>query len=392
MNKQQITPAFRISEIKEYYFSKKLTEVRNLKISGKPIVNLGIGNPDIQPHSTVLDSLISSSKEPESHFYQSYKGMNELREAYSSWYNKIYNVDLNPATEILPLTGSKEGIMLVTFAFVNPGDKILIPDPGYPAYTSMAHMAGAEIIYYKLKEENNWMPDFDNLEQLAKENNIKLMWVNYPHMPTGTQANENLFMKIAEFSAKNQIIVCNDNPYSLILSNKPLSLLSYSGNNSLLIELNSLSKSHNLQGLRLGVALSDESVINYLLRVKSNYDSGMYKPLQEAAITAMSLKEEWYDKQNAIYKNRKEKVFQMLDILKCKYKTDTAGLFVWAKIPEIYKNGEELSDKLLYEHDIFITPGKVFGKQGKKYIRISLSASDEEINEALKRITENFKA
>lgn len=386
MNNQAIKPANRISEIGEYYFSKKLAEVREMQKSGKPVLNLGIGNPDIMPHSDVLDKMISISQNTDSHFYQSYKGVNQLRNAYSSWYMKNYNIKLNSETEVLPLAGSKEGIMLVTMAFVNPGDRVLIPDPGYPAYTSMAKMAGAEIVYYQLDEQNNWLPDFNQLNRINQEKEIKLMWVNYPHMPTGTKANEQVFKQLAYFSEKNNILICNDNPYSLILNDNPISLLKFSNISNLLIELNSLSKSHSMQGLRQGVAIANQTIIDYLLRVKSNYDSGMYLPLQEAAVTAMNLSDDWNKKINKIYNERRLKIFQMLDVLDCKYEKDTAGLFVWAKVSGKYKNGLQLADKLLYDLNIFVAPGKIFGKQGENYVRFSISSSDNQINEALLRI------
>jgi len=390
MKQFEIKPANRISNIGEYYFSKKLTEVRNLKQKGKPIVNLGIGNPDMRPDNSVIESLISSSKSSESHFYQSYKGLAELRKSYADWYKKFYKVNLNPETEVLPLAGSKEGIMLISNALINPGDNVLIPDPGYPVYSSISKMFGANIIYYKLTEENNWLPDFNNLKNIVTDNKIKLMWINYPNMPTGAKSDENLFRKIADFSAEFGIIVCNDNPYSMILNNNPQSLLKFSTKENLLIELNSLSKSYNIQGFRQGVAVSNSKVIDFLLRVKSNFDSGMYKPLQYAAIAAMKLNGDWYKKINQTYRIRKEKILRMMDIINCEYKKETVGMFVWAKVSNQYKSGEELADNLLYNYNIFVTPGIVFGEQGKKFIRVSLSASDNEIDIALKTITEKF--
>lgn len=386
-----LSPANRISQISEYYFSKKLAEVRKLKQNGHPIINLGIGNPDLAPNNEAIQELHNASLKSQSHYYQSYKGIEDLRIAYSNWYKDIYKVKLNHETEILPLAGSKEGIMLTTMAFVNTGDRILIPDPGYPAYTSMSKLVDAEIVFYKLKAENNWQPDFNEIQELHDEKPIKLMWVNYPHMPTGTKPNKELFTNLVDLATKNQIIICNDNPYSLVLNENPLSLLRFAKDNTYIIELNSLSKSHNMQGLRLGMAASNEETINYLLRVKSNYDSGMYRPLQEAAVKAMSVDKSWYVRLNEIYNQRKKVIFKALDTLNCKYNKDTAGLFVWAKVPDNYTNGLELADKLLYDLNIFIAPGMIFGKGGEKYIRFSLCAPDNEINEAAQRIHNYFK-
>lgn len=391
MFKTVLSAANRISHTEEYYFSRKLAEVNALKAAGRPIINLGIGNPDLAPEQAVINTLKTSAERVESHFYQSYKGLPKLRRAYSDWYEKTYGLRPLPNHELLPLNGSKEGIMLMYMALINPGDRVLIPNPGYPAYTSMARMAGAEIIYYPLSDEKNYLPDFNFLENIQQENPVKLMWVNYPHMPTGAKPTEKLFEQLAHFSGKHHTVVCNDNPYSLILNDKPLSLLKYRSISPLLAELNSLSKSHRMQGFRQGVAIADETLIQYMLRVKSNYDSGSYRPLQEAAIQALNSDDLIRQSANREYALRRDMVFEMLETIGCSYKKNTAGMFVWAKVPKRFASGKKLSDSLLYEKDIFTAPGEIFGSQGKEFIRVSLCAPRKQIREALQRIFPNKK-
>lgn len=381
-----IKPADRIQQVKEYYFSKKLAEVKELIKEGKEIINLGIGNPDIATHPEVLKKLIESSSQEGSNFYQSYRGLPELRLAFSNWYKKTYQVDLNPDHEILPLMGSKEGIMHISMAFANPGDQVLVPNPGYPAYVSVSKLLNLEVQHYNLLEKNDWLPDLSELNEIAKQN-CKIMWINYPHMPTGAKANQIDFERILSWTKEKNILLVHDNPYSLILNKNPQSILSFPKDNSNVLELNSLSKSHNMAGWRIGMVAGSEQNINYILRVKSNFDSGMFKPVQEAAIKALQLTDNWYSKLNKIYTERREIVWEILDQLECIYDKNTSGLFVWAKIPAGHKNGVELSDFLLYEKSIFITPGSVFGSNGEKYVRLSLCADIEKLETVLNRVS-----
>ncbi len=381
----KIKPADRIGKVEEYYFSKKLADVNMLKEQGKPIINLGIGNPDLPTHPEVIEELNRSSHEKGSNYYQSYRGIPELREAFSAWYQDIYAVDLNPANEILPLIGSKEGIMHISMAFTNPGDQVLIPNPGYPAYTSVSKLLNLDIRYYNLNEKSQWLPDISELAELVQDN-CKIIWLNYPHMPSGAKSDTNSFRELIEFAQSRNILVVNDNPYSLILNNEPMSLLQGIASKSHVLELNSLSKSHNMAGWRLGMVAGSEENINHILKVKSNFDSGMFKPLQQAAVKALQLPRSWYDEINKLYGERRKLVWQILDQLNCNYNKNTSGMFVWAKVPENYKNGAELSDELLYEHSIFTAPGFIFGSNGNNYIRISLCAEINQIKEALKRV------
>ncbi len=380
-----IEPANRISEVKEYYFSKKLREIDEMRQQGIDVINLGIGNPDRSPSEVVLDELKTSSENKNNHGYQSYIGIPELRNAFSSWYQKYFKVEINPATEVLPLIGSKEGIMHISMAFLNKGDQVLVPNPGYPTYASVSKLVEADIINYDLKEELNWQPDFDELEKqdLSK---VKLMWVNYPNMPTGANATLELFEKLVAFGKKHDILICNDNPYSFILNDNPLSIFRIDGAKDIAIELNSLSKSHNMAGWRIGMVSSNPTFIQYILRVKSNMDSGMFKPLQLAAAKALSLEKEWYEEVNKEYFVRRELVWEIMDILNCKYDKNQSGMFIWAKIPESINSAIDLSDSVLNDAHVFITPGTIFGTQGDKYIRISLCAKQEVLNESIKRI------
>jgi aspartate/methionine/tyrosine aminotransferase len=379
--------ANRLNGIGEYYFSQKLREIDELNKAGKNIINLGIGSPDMPPHPDVIKTLQDESAKPNVHAYQSYKGSPVLRKAVSDWYKKWYNVDLNPDTEILPLIGSKEGIMHICMTYLNEGDKVLVPNPGYPTYTSAAKLAGGSPLYYDLTEANNWFPDFEALEKVVKEQgNVKLMFVNYPHMPTGQLPTRKAFEEVVAFAKRNNLLLVHDNPYSFILNEQPESLLSVEGAKDVVIELNSLSKSQNMAGWRVGVLVAAKERIDEVLRFKSNMDSGMFLPVQLAAATALNLGKDWYDSVNNVYRERRKKVFQLLDMLQCDYDTTQAGMFVWAKIPATYADGYALSDKVLYESNVFITPGGIFGSNGNGYIRVSLCAPVERFEEAIKRI------
>lgn len=386
----KISPADRINQVEEYYFSIKLKELEQLRKEGKAIINLGIGNPDLAPAPSVLEELDKQSKEKTNHGYQSYVGIPELRTAFGQWYKKYFNVTLDPTTEILPLMGSKEGIMHITMAFVNPGDGVLIPNPGYPTYASASKIAQADMVYYDLDESNGWFP---NLEELEKKDlsKVKLMWINYPNMPTGAKANKDFFKKIIAFGKKHSIVICNDNPYSFILNDEPQSIMSVEGAKDIAIELNSLSKSHNMAGWRVGMAVSNPDFIQYILRVKSNMDSGMFKPLQLAAIKALELNKDWYTTINKEYKQRRLLVEEIMDLLGCTYDPAQSGMFVWAKIPSKYTDSGALSDKILYGCDVFITPGFIFGDKGKQYIRISLCTKQEVLVKAKQRIENILK-
>lgn len=379
------TLSHRLEGIGEYYFSTKLREIDELNKAGKGIINLGIGSPDLPPHADVIKTLQEEAIKDNVHAYQSYKGSPILREAIAEWYKKYYAVTIAPATEILPLLGSKEGIMHICMTYLNEGDQVLIPNPGYPTYTSAVKLAGGTPLYYELTAENNWAPDFENLEK-SDLSKVKLMWVNYPHMPTGQLPSKLLFEKLVAFAKKHQILICHDNPYSFILNETPMSLLSIEGAKEVVIELNSLSKSHNMAGWRVGMLIAADERINEILRFKSNMDSGMFLPVQLAAAKALSLDKSWYESVNKIYQARREKVFELLDVLKCDYSKEQVGMFVWAKIPSNYKDGYALSDKVLYDANVFITPGGIFGSAGNAYIRVSLCGSIEKFSEAIKRI------
>jgi aspartate/methionine/tyrosine aminotransferase len=333
----------------------------------------------------VIHTLAEEAAKPNQHGYQNYKGSPVLRNAISKWYRKWYHVELNPDSEILPLIGSKEGIMHICMTYINEGDIVLIPNPGYPTYKSAAKIAGANVQSYTLKENNNWCPDFEELERLDLTN-VKLMFVNYPQMPTGQLPTNEMFTELISFAKKHQVLLIHDNPYSFILNEHPMSLLSFEGAKEVVIELNSFSKSHNMAGWRVGMLCGAKERIEEILRFKSNMDSGMFLPLQLAAAKALELDQSWYDSVNAIYRKRREKVFELLDLLKCSYDRNQAGLFVWAAIPPNYKNGYELSDKVLNDSNVFITPGGIFGDAGDTYFRVSLCATEEKINEAIKRI------
>lgn len=375
----------RLDGIGEYYFSQKLREIDELNKQGKNIISLGIGSPDLPPHPDVIKVLQDESAKPNTHAYQSYKGSPVLRTAISSWYKKWYSVDLNPDTEILPLIGSKEGIMHICMTYLNEGDEVLIPNPGYPTYSSAVKLAGGTIKSYTLKEANNWQPDFAELDA-TDLSRVKLMFVNYPHMPTGQLPTAAFFTKLVAWAKSKHILLVHDNPYSFILNDAPMSLLSVEGAKDVVIELNSLSKSQNMAGWRIGMLCAAKERIDEVLRFKSNMDSGMFLPMQLAAAKALGLGKDWYDSVNSVYRQRRVKVFALLDLLQCHFSKDQAGMFVWAKIPAGYKDGYALSDEVLYNANVFITPGGIFGDAGNGYVRVSLCCKEENIDAAIERV------
>ncbi|WP_437917673.1 pyridoxal phosphate-dependent aminotransferase [Sphingobacterium sp. LRF_L2] len=385
----QIEVAKRLQHTEEYYFSKKLREIDEMKKAGADVINLGIGSPDLPPHPDVIAVLTAEAAKSTVHGYQNYKGAPQLRTAIADWYARYYDVTLDPQTEVLPLIGSKEGIVHICMTYLQEGDKVLVPNPGYPAYTSAVRVSGATIVPYELKADRNWQPDFDALEQLDLSD-VKMMWINYPHMPTGTLATNELFEKLIAFGKKHNILICHDNPYSFILNEHPQSILSIPGAKDVALELNSLSKSSNMAGWRIGMLLADKERINEILRFKSNMDSGMFLPLQLAAAKALQLDKSWYTQLNSVYAARREKVFQIMDLLQCTYDSNQVGLFVWAKIPDSYSNGYTLSDHVLSQAHVFITPGGIFGDAGDNYIRISLCATEETLDSVIKRIQETI--
>lgn len=379
-----IQQANRLDHVQEYYFSTKLQEVRNLSASGKDIINLGIGSPDLPPPKEVLDSLNFALTNPAAHQYQPYKGTVDFRNAIKEFYKNHYRVDLDPETEILPLMGSKEGITHISMAFLNEGDEVLIPNPGYPTYTSVTKLVGAKAVYYDLNEEENWSP---NLEELAKRDleKVKLMWVNYPHMPTGASATDKIFKNLVAFARAHNILIINDNPYSFILNDHPKSILESEDARDVVLELNSLSKSFNMAGWRIGMLCGSAENLNTVLKVKTNMDSGMFYPLQAGAAAALRLPVDWFNSQNDIYASRKERILELAKALDCKPAKEQTGLFVWARVPA-GDTSEGFVNRLLYEHSIFTAPGFIFGSQGEGYVRFSLCATDENINRAIKRI------
>lgn len=384
-----IQKANRLNEVKEYYFSKKLREVAALKSAGKPVINIAIGSPDLPPSEKVIQAIQNTVELPNAHQYQSYQGIFALREAMCNFYKNNYGVSLNPATEILPLMGSKEGIMHISMAFLNKGDKVLIPNPGYPTYASVTKLVEAEPVFYNLNEATNWLPDFKELEKENLEN-VKIMWINYPHMPTGATASKEDFQAIISFAKKHNILIVNDNPYSFILQENQLSILAIEGAKDVAIELNSLSKTYNMAGWRVGMVVGNATIIETILQVKSNMDSGMFLGIQQGAIEALKLSNNWFQNLNETYAKRRELVWQIFDALNCLYNKNIGGLFVWAKIPDGVSS-EALTDKLLYEKNIFITPGTIFGSNGEGYVRASLCVSEEVLEEVLNRLTTNIQ-
>ncbi len=381
-----IEQANKLQHINEYYFSMKLKQIAQLRAEGKNILNLGIGNPDQAPSRQTIDAFVQSASNVKNHGYQSYIGIPELRKAMSDWYQSTYKVALNPAAEILPLLGSKEGISHISNAFLNPGDKVLVPNPGYPTYSSATYLAGAVPVMYDLDESNNWAPDFSKIsEDILKE--AKLIWINYPNMPTGAKGNEEIFKTLIEIANEFKILIVNDNPYSLVLNEgKPVSIFQTTGAKDVCLELNSLSKSHNLAGARIGLVSGAKEYIDTILKVKSNVDSGMYLPLQYAAIAALSNDAEWHTARNNEYKKRRSFAYSIMDALECTYDKNQIGMFLWAKIPAKYTNVEDLTEKILHEANVFITPGFIFGSNGDRYIRISLCSPENDLKEALERI------
>lgn len=385
MTANLIQPARRIQQVSEYYFSTKLQQIREMNLSGAEVINLGIGSPDGMPADSVIETLNTSSRNPGNHGYQSYNGIPELRQAFSDWYKKYYSVDLDPVSQILPLIGSKEGIMHISMAFLNPGDEVLVPNPGYPAYAAVANLVEAKIRTYNLLEEKDWQPDLAEIEKMGL-GKVKLMWVNYPNMPTGQAADPEFFKKLLDFGKKNNILIVNDNPYSFILNNQPVSLLSIPGAMDIALELNSLSKSQNMAGWRMGMVAGKKEFIQYVLKVKSNMDSGQFRPMQEAAVQALRLEDEWYSGINEVYRKRRALIWKLFDQLNCSYSKTQNGMFVWARIPEQEESGQALADALLEQSRVFITPGFIFGTQGDRFLRASLCQPESIIEKAIQRI------
>lgn len=383
-----IKPAKRTESVQEYYFSRKLKEIaamnsERLSRGEEPVISLGIGSPDGMPPMEALEALCESAVQPGNHAYQSYVGLTELRQAFADWYAKWYGVQLDPSKEIQPLVGSKEAILLISLAFLDKGDKVLIPDPGYPTYSSASRLVEADVVTYDLKAENGWWPDFEALEKMDLSG-VKIMWTNYPNMPTGAPASEELYSKLVDFGLRHRILICNDNPYSFILNDKPLSILSQPHAKDCCLELNSLSKAHNMAGWRIGMVAADQQVIAEILKVKSQMDSGMFKPLQQAAVQALRQGAEWFEQLNEEYRRRRVLAGDIFNLLGVKYDKNSTGMFLWGKVAD--GNGEQLADKVLYEAGVFITPGFVFGKNGENYVRISLCAKPEVLKKAYDKI------
>ena len=390
-----IQPAKRTESVQEYYFSRKLKEIAQMNAARKAageelVINLGIGSPDGMPPMDAIDALVESASQPGNHAYQSYVGLPEFRAAFAAWYKKWYGVDLDPASEIQPLVGSKEGILLISLAFLDKGDKVLVPDPGYPTYSSASKLVEAEILTYDLKEENGWQPDFEALEK-KDLSGVKIMWTNYPNMPTGAPASAELYAKLLDFGRRHGILICNDNPYSFILNDDPISILAQPGAKECCLELNSLSKAHNMAGWRIGMVAADKEVIAQILKVKSQMDSGMFKPLQLAAVKALEQGEEWFSSLNEEYRRRRVLAGEIFDMLGVEYDKASVGMFLWGKVKDEPAGadiclGQSVSDRVLYEAGVFITPGFIFGKNGEDYIRISLCAKPETLKQAAERI------
>lgn len=386
-----IQPADRLTLVSEYYFSRKLKEVAALNAQGMDIISLAIGSPDMPPSPQTIDKLCEVAKQPDVHGYQPTMGTPELRQAMAGFYNRWYGVQLNPQTEVLPLIGSKEGILHVTLAFVNPGDEVLVPNPGYPTYTSLSKLLGAKVVNYNLVEANGWQPDFDELEQMDLSK-VKLMWTNYPNMPTGGNARRETYERLVDFAKKHHIVVVNDNPYSFILNEEHLSILQVEGAKDCCIEFNSMSKSHNMPGWRVGLCATNAQFISWILKVKSNVDSGTFRGLQLAAATAYDNSDEWHQEANInTYRRRRHYAEQIMETLHCSYDPHQVGMFLWGKIPDQYDDVEQLTEKVLHDARVFITPGFIFGSNGKRYIRISLCAKEEKLQEALTRIADMMR-
>jgi LL-diaminopimelate aminotransferase len=380
-----VKPADRTEKVQEYYFSQKLAQIDRMRKEGSDVINLGIGSPDQAPSENTISALISEAKKPGSHGYQSYTGITALRKAFSDWYKKYFRVNLNPDNEILLLMGSKEGIMHISMAFVNPGDEVLVPDPGYPTYSSVTNLVGGVTRNYGLTGQNGWFPDLQALDRtdLSK---VKLMWVNYPNMPTGARGSMALFEKLVVFGRKHGILICNDNPYSFILNNEYISILAVEGAKDVALELNSLSKSHNMAGWRIGMVAGQADYIKTILKVKSNMDSGMFLGMQMAAVEAINSQESWYETVNIVYARRRKIVEEIMELLNCDYDKSQVGLFVWGRIPESVPDCESYVEKILQKALVFITPGFIFGENGKRYLRISLCATELRLTEAKERL------
>ncbi|WP_019538351.1 pyridoxal phosphate-dependent aminotransferase [Proteiniphilum acetatigenes] len=379
-----IEPAEHIKSISEYYFSVKLAEVARMNAEGKDVISLGVGAPDRMPSEETIRTLCEAAQRPDTHAYQPYTGIPELRRAFAQWYERIYQVEL-AEDEVLPLIGSKEGVLHISMAFLNFGDSVLVPDPGYPTYSSVSNLLRANVIPYDLLEDNNWEPDFEALEKMDLSN-VKLMWVNYPNMPTGANASVELFEKLVDFGKRHNIIICHDNPYSFILNDNPMSILSVPGAKEICIELNSLSKSHNMSGWRMGMLASNPQFVKWVLRAKSNIDSGQFKPMQLATIAALSNPDEWHAEMNKIYAERRVWAEKIMDMLQCSYDKRQVGLFVWGKLPGDAPDSKTFVDDVLYNARVFITPGAIFGNNGDRFIRISLGSSVEKLEEAYERV------
>ena len=383
-----IQPAKRLSLVSEYYFSRKLKEVAQLNAEGKDIISLAIGSPDMPPSEQTVNKLCEVARQPDAHGYQPTMGTPELRQAMAGFYKRWYDVDLDARTEVLPLIGSKEGILHVTLAFVNPGDVVLVPNPGYPTYTSLSKILGASIVNYDLREDNGWQPDFDQLEEIVRQtSNIRLLWTNYPNMPTGGRAQRKTYERLVQFAKEHDIVVVNDNPYSFILSEEHLSILQVPGAKDCCIEFNSMSKSHNMPGWRVGLCATNAQFISWILKVQSNIESGTFRGIQLAAAEAYNNSDEWHRMANVeTYSRRRKYAEQIMDVLGCSYDRQQVGMFLWGKIPSKYNHVEELTERILHEARVFITPGFIFGSNGERYIRISLCAKEEKIQQALERI------
>jgi LL-diaminopimelate aminotransferase len=385
----KVKPADRTESVQEYYFSQKLRQIDQMRKAGADVINLGIGSPDQPPSENTIRKLREIAEKANVHGYQSYTGIPALRKAFAEWYKKYFKVELDPESEILPLMGSKEGIMHISMSFINPGDEVLIPNPGYPTYSSVTSLVGGKARYYELDETTGWLPDLNRIEESGVDK-VKIMWVNYPHMPTGTKATIRLYEKLIAFAGRNEILICNDNPYSFILNNEYLSILAVDGAKETALELNSLSKSHNMAGWRIGMLAGQSDHISTVLKVKSNMDSGMFRAMQEAAVEALSNPPSWYERVNSVYLKRRIIVEEIMDLLKCRFDKNQTGLFVWGRIPEEIAACEEYVENILQKANVFITPGFIFGSKGDRYIRISLCAEEGLLNEAKLRIKEKI--
>lgn len=384
---ENMKPANRVQQVQEYYFSRKLKEVARLNAEGRDIISLAIGSPDQPPSPATIETLCQEAHNPAGHGYQPYVGIPQLRQAMADFYMRHYGVELDPACEIQPLIGSKEGILHVTLAFVNPGDAVLVPDPGYPTYTSLSELLGAKVVKYNLRPDNQWQPDFEELEALIREHNPRLIWMNYPHMPTGAKATRETYERYVALARKYDTVVVNDNPYSFILNRNPMSLLQVPGAKECCIEMNSMSKSHNMPGWRMGLLASNKNFVEWVLKVKSNIDSGQFRAMQLAAVEAYANSDDWHYANNfEVYARRRALCEQILQVLGCTFDKDQMGMFLWARIPDHYTTCEELTECVLHEARVFITPGFIFGHNGERYIRLSLCAKESQIEQALSRI------